>query len=246
MTSSWQRALAAIVAAVALLNTLSALSMPVAERAASRASVAIWLVLLLAHAGLYWFGDRVRARFGLVGYVGAQALVLFLLVVSRASVPVSTALWMACTVEIILVARPRWHSAAITTGAIVLFVLALLVARNLYFATTAGLALALAGVLGHAIAALLQRPGMVAASPAPVPAPYPASPTSNGTQPSGLSAREAEVLRELVRGARNSDIAATLGITERTVKSHLKSIYQKLGVESRSAAVALAVQRHIV
>jgi len=54
------------------------------------------------------------------------------------------------------------------------------------------------------------------------------------------------VLRELVSGARSSDIATKLGISERTVKSHLGSIYQKLGVESRSAAVATAVQRKLV
>jgi DNA-binding CsgD family transcriptional regulator len=61
-----------------------------------------------------------------------------------------------------------------------------------------------------------------------------------------LSAREVEVLRELVSGARNADISATLRISERTVKAHLGSIYQKLGVASRSAAVAAAVRLKLV
>jgi hypothetical protein len=36
-----------------------------------------------------------------------------------------------------------------------------------------------------------------------------------------------------------------LGITERTVKTHLASIYQKLGVESRASAIAVAIQRDL-
>jgi NarL family two-component system response regulator YdfI len=40
--------------------------------------------------------------------------------------------------------------------------------------------------------------------------------------------------------------AIRLGISERTVKAHLGSVYQKLGVESRSAAVAAAMSRKLV
>ena len=58
-----------------------------------------------------------------------------------------------------------------------------------------------------------------------------------------LTAREREVLRMLARGARTSEIAQQLDIAERTVKAHLASIYQKLGVESRTAAVAVALQK---
>jgi DNA-binding NarL/FixJ family response regulator len=129
----------------------------------------------------------------------------------------------------------------ITIGAIALFVLATLLSSGVYQATTSGLALAVIGVLAHAIAALLRR-GVVHSGP-PVQPPQ-LSIRTDATN--GLSSREVEVLRELVRGRRNSDIAATLGITERTVKSHLKSIYQKFGVESRAAAVATAVQRGLV
>jgi len=54
------------------------------------------------------------------------------------------------------------------------------------------------------------------------------------------------VLTELVRGSKNAEIAAALGISERTVKAHLANIYMKLGVESRSGAAAVAVQRRLI
>ncbi|WP_279586481.1 response regulator [Naumannella halotolerans] len=55
-----------------------------------------------------------------------------------------------------------------------------------------------------------------------------------------LSARETEVLRLVADGATNNDIAARLHISDPTVKSHLVHIYTKLGVSSRTAAVASA------
>lgn len=58
-------------------------------------------------------------------------------------------------------------------------------------------------------------------------------------QPS-LSTREIEVLRLVAGGATNNDIAADLHISDATVKSHLVHIYTKLGVSSRTAAVAAA------
>lgn len=58
-------------------------------------------------------------------------------------------------------------------------------------------------------------------------------------QPS-LSARETEVLRLVAGGATNNEIAARLHISDATVKSHLVHIYTKLGVSSRTAAVATA------
>jgi DNA-binding NarL/FixJ family response regulator len=59
----------------------------------------------------------------------------------------------------------------------------------------------------------------------------------------GLSPREAEVLRLVVEGLLNKQIAARLGITERTVKAHLTSAYQRIGVADRTQA-ALWAQRH--
>lgn len=53
--------------------------------------------------------------------------------------------------------------------------------------------------------------------------------------------REREVLRRVARGERSKEIAGHLGITERTVKTYLSSIYTKLGVDSRASAVAKAI-----
>ncbi len=59
----------------------------------------------------------------------------------------------------------------------------------------------------------------------------------------GLSGRELEVLASVADGKRSKEIAVELGITERTVKAHLASIYNKLGVDSRAAAIAIAAQK---
>lgn len=61
-----------------------------------------------------------------------------------------------------------------------------------------------------------------------------------------LSARELDVLKLLVAGASNKAIAAQLNVSENTVKSHLSHIFDKLQVQSRAEAVAVALQRGIV
>ncbi len=63
---------------------------------------------------------------------------------------------------------------------------------------------------------------------------------------SQLSMRELEVLRLLVAGRRNREIAGTLDITEGTVKLHVSSILGKLGASDRTEAVTRALQRGIV
>ena len=63
---------------------------------------------------------------------------------------------------------------------------------------------------------------------------------------SQLTERELEVLQSAARGQRNKEIAYKLGITERTVKAHLASIYQKFNVDSRAAAVAVAAQKGLL
>ena len=57
-----------------------------------------------------------------------------------------------------------------------------------------------------------------------------------------LTEREQEVLEAVARGERSKEIATHLGISERTVKAHLASIYSKLKVDSRAAAIAVAAQ----
>ena len=56
-----------------------------------------------------------------------------------------------------------------------------------------------------------------------------------------LTAREREVLRWLGAGKTDKDIGAILGISPRTVHKHLQRIYEKLGVETRTAAVVRAM-----
>ncbi|MDX1379448.1 MAG: response regulator transcription factor [Anaerolineales bacterium] len=72
--------------------------------------------------------------------------------------------------------------------------------------------------------------------------PKTASSTNND---SPLTDRELEVLQAASLGERNKEIAYKLGISERTVKAHLTSIYQKFGVDSRAAAVAIATQKDL-
>lgn len=55
-----------------------------------------------------------------------------------------------------------------------------------------------------------------------------------------LAARELEVLQHLVAGHRNRTIASTLGISENTVKFHVRNLFRKLEVGSRTEAIALA------
>lgn len=58
----------------------------------------------------------------------------------------------------------------------------------------------------------------------------------------GLTPRAAETLLWLCQGKTNSDIATILGITESTVKKHVQEIFEKLGVETRSAATLCALE----
>ena len=69
-----------------------------------------------------------------------------------------------------------------------------------------------------------------------VTAPYPAS----------LTAREVEVLRLLAQGLTSAQIAEQLVLSLLTVNTHVRSIYSKLGVTSRSAATRWAIEHKLV
>lgn len=234
--SKLSRTLAAVVVTLAVLNALSGLSMPVAERKAPVLLVVAAMVLMLLHAGVYEIGDRIRRRFNLGGYAAAQAATLFAIALVRPPPPLTLALYMAAIAELVTLAGSTWGSVRITIGAVVLLVLASFITSDLYRAATGGVILAVTGLIAHAIAGLLHRPAAAAPRPNSIAAGHGAA----------LSAREVEVLGELASGARNNEIAAKLRISERTVKAHVGSIYQKLGVASRSAAVAAAVRLKLV
>lgn len=63
---------------------------------------------------------------------------------------------------------------------------------------------------------------------------------------SELSAREREVLSLIVGGKSNREIASELGITEGTVKCHVTTLLERLGVSDRTQAVVAALQRGIM
>ena len=61
-----------------------------------------------------------------------------------------------------------------------------------------------------------------------------------------LTEREHDVLRHMARGATNAEIAGTLIVSEATVKTHVGSIFSKLGVRDRAAAIVFAYDHGIV
>jgi DNA-binding NarL/FixJ family response regulator len=70
--------------------------------------------------------------------------------------------------------------------------------------------------------------------------------TQPAAAPDALSEREREVLRLAARGQTNKQIGVALQISDRTVQNHLAHIYGKLGVASRTEAVTVALERHLI
>ncbi len=65
-------------------------------------------------------------------------------------------------------------------------------------------------------------------------------------RPSGLTAREVEVLCLVARGASNREIAAVLGISEKTARNHVERVYAKIGVSNRIGASMYALEHGLV
>ena len=93
---------------------------------------------------------------------------------------------------------------------------------------------------------------LAAQGPVTLPQPFPAAQSSTPqaqsptTSPGGLSARELEVLRLLATGLTDAQIAEQLVLSLHTIHAHLRTIYSKLGVTSRSAATRYAFEHQLV
>ena len=61
-----------------------------------------------------------------------------------------------------------------------------------------------------------------------------------------LTERELFILQAVARGYRSKDVAFDMGLAERTIKAHLTNIYNKLGVNTRTEAVAVAIERKLL
>jgi DNA-binding NarL/FixJ family response regulator len=61
-----------------------------------------------------------------------------------------------------------------------------------------------------------------------------------------LSPRELEILQAVARGLSNKDIGRQRYVSEATVKTHLLRVFSKLGVDDRTAAVTVALERGII
>ena len=80
-------------------------------------------------------------------------------------------------------------------------------------------------------------------------APRLAGSTTNGApapSPTSLSPREREILALVAEGMGNKIVAARLGISEHTVKTHVASIFEKLGADTRAEAVAIGARSGLI
>lgn len=96
-----------------------------------------------------------------------------------------------------------------------------------------------AGSFCEAAAALAQGRRDLISIPQPMPA------TRAGVL-DRLTQREIQVLRAQATGATNADIAASLGISPKTLRNHISNLYQKLKIHDRAQAVIVAVQEGVI
>jgi len=95
----------------------------------------------------------------------------------------------------------------------------------------------------QAVAVAEPEPAPDTVSPPIVPSPLAAAAPA---YPAGLTEREVDVLRLLARGLSYAQIAEQLVISPRTVNRHLTTIYTKLDVTSRHAAMRFALDHHLM
>ena len=88
------------------------------------------------------------------------------------------------------------------------------------------------------------RPALARADALMARLPHPTS--TRAALPAGLTIREVEVLRLVAQGLPNTAVAARLFLSTRTVEQHLRSIYNKLDVSSRTAAARFATEHNLI
>ena len=93
-------------------------------------------------------------------------------------------------------------------------------------------------LLGAIKSRLERKTQIVSASAPPIPKPSPELLISLG-----LTDREAEVLFWVAQGKSNSDLCVLLDVKLTTIKKHLEKIFEKLGVENRTSAAAMALEK---
>jgi DNA-binding NarL/FixJ family response regulator len=76
--------------------------------------------------------------------------------------------------------------------------------------------------------------------------PLESKPIAHDIVDSGLTGREADILKALADGLSNKQIARQFWLSEQTIKFHLTNIYRKLGVSSRTEAVRHAYERGLI
>ena len=104
----------------------------------------------------------------------------------------------------------------------------------------------LRGRLGETVLEALLDEGASLPIGATVELVQPARSSSGQEHPVGLTAREVEVLKLVAEGVTDAQVAERLVVSIRTVHAHLRSIYRKLGVRTRSAATRYALQHDLV
>jgi len=94
---------------------------------------------------------------------------------------------------------------------------------------------------------MMPEQALAAPEKAPALVPHtPVGPPAAPTYPDGLTAREVEVLRLLAAGQTVAEIAEHLVISQRTVTTHITTIYRKIQVSTRSAATRYAIEQKLV
>jgi DNA-binding CsgD family transcriptional regulator len=239
------RALALAVVGLSALWLLTAISFPVASRRLAPGAALAIGAMAIAHAMAYWHADLLRERLRFSGYAAVQLAIVFGIAISGALFPFGLALLIAFTARTVT-GQSASTGATVTLSSFATFLVAAIATSDLYRGATAGLLLAATGVVAWSISLAVNRRPMVAEAGAVNGAPVRAASRSSNGRATELTARELEVLRMVASGSRTTDVAATMGIAERTVKSHLAAIYQKLGVENRAAAVNVAMRMKLL